>query len=766
MTSPQRGVARGAEADLAFSPGLLPPRTRADVVGERPAGGTPAEVAAANPGLAAAMPAAVGAAGPTIAGASGSGDGGGGGGGGGSGSGSGGAAAPEPAPAPGLGDGSGAEVPELLLQAGWGEQALAPARAAAALLVALLGFTPHAGAAARRLAAVDDIPARFTPSGDFDYGEVLGLSLLFYEAQRSGFLPPNQRVAWRRSAALADRAPGGRTSSAGDYVKFNLPQAFALTNIAWSILEFAEARALIDAARRRGAARHTAAAQRRAGADAARRRPLRCVQGYRRAGELGHAVATLKWGTDYLLKCDLGPNQVAAQVGLGKADHAFWRRPEDITDPRPVAVCGPGAPGSDVAGAMAAALAAASMVFGNSTLMAMAAAEEGGGAAARRLLQGGNASSAQAGSASLAAASRGAQAAPSSRSPAPSSPAPSSPAPSAGSSQASGGSSSGGGGGSSQGGGSSGGAAAATSASGGGQPSYAARCLKSAQRMYTFASTFKGLYWVNCSTDAAQFYPSHSFYDDLAWAAAWLYAATGAPAYLADAARHYAAHRSLEAAAFAKYRLGHYWDTTAAATALLLSRRLPDAAYAEHIGALFETLTAYKGTESWVFSPKGFAWFVADNGWGSLRHAANAALLMLIHATRLDAPRRDRAVCFAHGQIRYALGDAGRSFVVGYGTDPPRRVHHRAASCPDPPAPCDYRAFTLPGPNPRTITGALVGGPDPSDVYRDDRTDAMSNEVAVDYNAGFTGALAGLTVAPLTYPDCVRQGFKRQRLGR
>lgn len=124
---------------------------------------------------------------------------------------------------------------------------------------------------------------------------------------------------------------------------------------------------------------------------------------------------------------------------------------------------------------------------------------------------------------------------------------------------------------------------------------------------------------------------------------------------------------------------------------------------------------------------------------GSLRHMANAAFLLMVYSKQLDGYLRAKAICFAHGQIRYALGDAGRSFVVGYGTNPPQRVHHRAASCPNPPETCDYRYFTLPGPNPRTIYGALVGGPDPSDIYRDDRTDAMGNEVAVDYNAGFTG---------------------------
>lgn len=34
---------------------------------------------------------------------------------------------------------------------------------------------------------------------------------------------------------------------------------------------------------------------------------------------------------------------------------------------------------------------------------------------------------------------------------------------------------------------------------------------------------------------------------------------------------------------------------------------------------------------------------------------------------------------FAKKQIGYALGDAGHSFVVGVGNNPPTHVHHRAA---------------------------------------------------------------------------------------
>lgn len=47
------------------------------------------------------------------------------------------------------------------------------------------------------------------------------------------------------------------------------------------------------------------------------------------------------------------------------------------------------------------------------------------------------------------------------------------------------------------------------------------------------------------------------------------------------------------------------------------------------------------------------------------------------------------------------------------------------------------------GDNPNILQGALVGGPDENDEYTDDRTDYIHNEVAVDYNAGFQGALAG-----------------------
>ena len=43
----------------------------------------------------------------------------------------------------------------------------------------------------------------------YDYKEVLERSLLFYEAQRSGPLPADNRIDWRGDSALEDVRVGG-----------------------------------------------------------------------------------------------------------------------------------------------------------------------------------------------------------------------------------------------------------------------------------------------------------------------------------------------------------------------------------------------------------------------------------------------------------------------------------------------------------------------------------------------------------------------------
>ena len=49
----------------------------------------------------------------------------------------------------------------------------------------------------------------------YDYGRVLELSNLFYEAQRSGALPPDNRVEWRGDSSLGDKGHGGEDLTGG-----------------------------------------------------------------------------------------------------------------------------------------------------------------------------------------------------------------------------------------------------------------------------------------------------------------------------------------------------------------------------------------------------------------------------------------------------------------------------------------------------------------------------------------------------------------------
>lgn len=189
---------------------------------------------------------------------------------------------------------------------------------------------------------------------------------------------------------------------------------------------------------------------------------------------------------------------------------------------------------------------------------------------------------------------------------------------------------------------------------------------------------------------------------------------------------------------------------------VLLYKLTGDEKYASYADSLIEPWL--KGTKGVMRSPKGLAW---SNDWGSLRYTANAAFAAQVYSLyrRDDRFIRGRATCFAMKQLRYMAGEAGRSFIVGTGTNPPCRPHHRGASCPPPPAVCDCTALYAQRCNPHTLYGALVGGPGKDGSYQDVRTDYKKNEVALDYNAGYSGALAGLLESPWTWQQCVSAGL-------
>ena len=58
-----------------------------------------------------------------------------------------------------------------------------------------------------------------------------------------------------------------------------------------------------------------------------------------------------------------------------------------------------------------------------------------------------------------------------------------------------------------------------------------------------------------------------------------------------------------------------------------------------------------------------------------LQITANMAFMALLAADSGIHTQEYRV--WAKSQLHYALGDTGRSFVVGYGVNPPKRPHHR-----------------------------------------------------------------------------------------
>lgn len=112
---------------------------------------------------------------------------------------------------------------------------------------------------------------------------------------------------------------------AGDNIKFGFPQAFTVTLLSWSVIEYEKQLAAKK--------------------------------------ELGHAMEAIKWGTDYFIEAHPQANVLYGQVGDGDADHACWERPEDMTTPRTSYKIDQQHPGSDLAAETAAAFAAASMAF-------------------------------------------------------------------------------------------------------------------------------------------------------------------------------------------------------------------------------------------------------------------------------------------------------------------------------------------------------------------------------------------------------------------
>lgn len=355
------------------------------------------------------------------------------------------------------------------------------------------------------------------------------------------------------------------------------------------------------------------------------------------------------------------------------------------------------------------------------------------------------------------------------------------------------------------------------------EPEYAEQSLNTAIKLYDFAvKTHSELEDGKTCTSLGYdggFYTSSYDYDELAWAAVWLYECTGNYDYIDDiisvdetvssdmGAHPYTGYlkRIIEDTGNCWQNIWvHCWDTVWGGVFAKLApitntsrdwyifrwnleywsgMNPSDAA-----SAAFDVTTTthkYFGPDDQLWNSSITASEIADlpetdgaflaktpqgfsmlNNYGSCRYDTAAQLEALVYAKETGDTTFAE---WAEGQMEYIMGNndityiervdanekaeaageelpytedelhGSRSFIVGYDLENGAcHPHHRAA----------HGSKTLnmdqPADQTHVLWGALVGGPDANDAHNDITKDYIYNEVAVDYNAAFVGACAGL----------------------
>ncbi|XP_030530549.1 endoglucanase 16 [Rhodamnia argentea] len=281
---------------------------------------------------------------------------------------------------------------------------------------------------------------------------------------------------------------------------------------------------------------------------------------------------------------------------------------------------------------------------------------------------------------------------------------------------------------------------------------YARRLLNKAKLLFQFAKSHKGSFDGECP-----FYCSFSGYnDELLWAASWLYMATRRSVYL-----DYIKYESISSSV-----TEFSWDLKYAGAQVLLSEL-----YFRGDQALENFKTQADSFICSILPDSPYHQvYLTPGGMLYLRSGANTqyvtgtSFLFDIYADTL-AKHNQKVVCgdkqfdsthlqaFAKRQMDYLLGNnpLGRSYMVGFGNNPPTQPHHRGSSvpilAPNEAVNCPMsfvKWFSPDVPNPNELTGAIMGGPDRNDLFEDKRWLSSMTEPCTYVNSLAIGSLAKL----------------------
>ncbi|GFZ16446.1 glycosyl hydrolase 9B15 [Actinidia rufa] len=284
---------------------------------------------------------------------------------------------------------------------------------------------------------------------------------------------------------------------------------------------------------------------------------------------------------------------------------------------------------------------------------------------------------------------------------------------------------------------------------------YSSNLLNHSKSLFEFADKYRGSYQASCP-----FYCSYSGYqDELLWAAAWLYKASGQTSYL-----NYVSSNQGWSQAVSEFS----WDNKFVGAQTLLAKEFYSGKWNlekfKRDADSFVCAVMPGSSSVQIHTTPGGLLYTRDSS--NLQYVTTASMVLLTYSKILSAAKIGGVQCgsahfsasqikaFAKTQVDYILGNNPNkiSYMVGFGSKYPTQLHHRGSSLPSIKFhPAEIKCndgystwYFSANPNPNTHVGAIVGGPDSSDRFNDLRSDYSHLEPTTYLNAGFVGSVAAL----------------------
>ncbi|EGD48896.1 glycoside hydrolase family 9 [Ruminiclostridium papyrosolvens DSM 2782] len=255
---------------------------------------------------------------------------------------------------------------------------------------------------------------------------------------------------------------------------------------------------------------------------------------------------------------------------------------------------------------------------------------------------------------------------------------------------------------------------------------YAEKCLTYAKDLYDFGMTYRG------NSKGQSYYLPRTYLDELMWGSIWLYVATNDNKYM-DNVEKLMIEKGITGGNSFNDNWTQCWDYVLTGVFTKLATLSKNPLYKsiadDHIDYWQNRLKT---------TPAGLKYL---DSWGVCKYPAAESMVQLVYYKYFG---NQKCLDFAKSQIDYILGDNpnNMSYEVGFGDNYPKYPHHRAASGVLEGPPADEKKEL---PERHILYGALVGGADMNDEYHDNVNEYVYSETGLDYNAGFVGALAGMS---------------------